>query len=156
MLKLQNSTYSPITLYNGLQTRRLCDSGGCGNYGASRTRADGIGKHNGQDILCTPGANVMAPFAGKIISLSTPYADDNRFSGVALQVNPALLVKIMYMQPKVGIVGKEVTAGGVIGNCQNISLKYGAVVPPHLHIEVQEKQLGTWVKVNPDPYIFKS
>lgn len=152
MVKVQNATFSPITLYNGQQTRRLCDSGGCGNYGARRTRADGVGTHNGQDILCTPGAQVRAPYAGKIIGLSTPYATDNRYSGVKLQVNAALLIKIMYMQPLPGIVGKEVQAGEVLGHCQNISLKYGAAVPAHLHIETHE--LG--IPVNPEPYIFKA
>jgi murein DD-endopeptidase MepM/ murein hydrolase activator NlpD len=145
-------SYSPITLYNGKQTARGCDKGGCGKWGAPRTRADGIGKHEGQDILCTVGSNVMAPYDGVIERLSVPYPDDARYSGVVLRVNAALIIKIMYMQPASGIVGQKVSAGQVIGICQNISIKYGTNVPPHLHVEVHE-----WgVKVNPEPYIFKT
>lgn len=153
-LKTSGITMQPITLFNGKQTRRGCDTGGCGHYGAPRTRSYEVGKHEGQDILCTPGATVYAPFAGTITRLSVPYKDD-RFSGVVLQINPALIMKIMYMQPTPGIVGKTVAPGDVLGTCQNISQKYGASVPAHLHIEVHEKQLGVWVKVNPEPYIFK-
>lgn len=152
MLKITNATFSPITLYGGIQTKRGCDLGGCGKFGASRTRPDGVGKHEGQDILCLVGADVMAPYAGTIERLSIPYKDDNRYSGVVLRVNAALIIKIMYMQPISGIVGKKVVAGGVLGTCQNISNKYGATVPPHLHVEVHE-----WgVKVDPEPYIFKA
>lgn len=154
LFKIKGADMQPITLYNGKQTPRLCDTGGCGNFGARRNRPAGVGTHKGQDILCTPGALVTAPFAGKIISLSVPYEDDRRFSGVVLEVNPALRVKIMYMQPKSGIVGKTVEPGDTLGTCQNISIKYGTAVPPHLHVEVHEQQLpNVWVKVDPAPYL---
>jgi murein DD-endopeptidase MepM/ murein hydrolase activator NlpD len=153
-LKNKGANMHPITLYNGKQILRECDSGGCGHFGASRNRAGGSGTHKGQDIRCTPGATVYAPFAGTISRLSVPYADDSRFSGVVLEVNPALIVKIMYMQPKSGIVGQTVEPGDTLGTCQNISLKYGTAVPAHLHVEVHEFQLGVWVKVDPAPYLF--
>jgi len=154
LFKLKTQGMQPITLFNGKQTFRLCDTGGCGHFGAPRNRSGGtVGTHKGQDILCTPGALVTAPFAGKITRLSVPYEGDSRFSGVVLEVNPALLVKIMYMQPKSGIVGKTVEPGEALGTCQNISLKYGAAVPAHLHVEVHENQLGVWVKVDPAPYL---
>ncbi|CAB3993779.1 leukocyte cell-derived chemotaxin-2-like, partial [Paramuricea clavata] len=52
---------------------RGCDSQGCGYYGASR----GSRTHKGSDIVCTPESIVMAPFPGKILRRSFPYANNN-------------------------------------------------------------------------------
>ena len=134
-----------VTLVNGLMLRRGCDSGGCGEFGASRE--GGKRRHNGFDILATPGNPVYAPRAGTITRHIDPYGDGGSYGGVELKTE-AEVWKIMYMQPAVQ-PGAKVIAGQMIGTAQDVSRKY-ASVKPHLHIEV-------WVNgvaVNPEPYLF--
>jgi len=66
-------TYCTANLCSSFSTntRRACDSYGCGNYGASR----GSRPHTGWDVRCNGGATVYAPFAGTVTRRAYPYGD---------------------------------------------------------------------------------
>ena len=138
-----------ITLFRSKQTRRGCDGGGCGNYGASRD--NGTRKHEGLDILCEVGGKVFAPFDTIVQREVKPYASDARFNGLQLFAKEKnIILKIMYFKALSHLVGQTIKAGALIGYAQNISEKYGASVPPHLHIEI----FKNGVQIDPEPYLF--
>lgn len=127
--------------------RRKCDTGGCGHFGAHRS-AHPDKPHQGQDFLIAPGAAVFAPISGKI-RIAQPYATDNRFGGVEIKGN-VYAVKVFYFSPTVS-GGDIVKAGDLIGYAQNLGIKYGSVVPNHLHVEVRRAGMVT----DPSPYFPK-
>jgi murein DD-endopeptidase MepM/ murein hydrolase activator NlpD len=110
------------------------DASGNGNFGSSR--GGGTRKHNGVDLLVTKGQQVFAPFSGTITKQAYPYADDRKYTGVHLTRKDGVKLKVFYMLPKTGIIGKSVNAGDVIGTAQAISEKYGPPMKDHIHIEV--------------------
>lgn len=110
------------------------DAAGDGNFGASRS--GGTRKHKGIDLIVTKGDNVYAPFAGTITKKAYPYASDTKFTGLHLTRADGLKMKVFYMIPKAGIIGKRVNAGDVIGTAQAISEKYGPPMKDHLHVEI--------------------
>jgi len=138
---LFNTPY-PITLYGGVKSPRLCDAGGCGDFGASRTAHS----HQGQDYLCEPGAYVYAPFDGTIIRQANPYPNDLKYKGFLFDFGNGVQMKVFYAIP-VG-TGVDVRKGDIIAICQDISRKY-ANVSPHIHVEIEEDGF----KKNPIYYI---
>jgi murein DD-endopeptidase MepM/ murein hydrolase activator NlpD len=146
-LRFSGKKAYPITKYKGELTPRGIDDQGSGAYNSSRS---GGRLHQGYDLRCEPGADVFAPYDSIVARTAKPYQTDDRYSGLLLQAPEGFTIKIMYMQPLPGIVGKSVVAGQLIGVCQNIAKKYGSGMTPHLHIEVEEWGL----KQNPEPYIF--
>jgi murein DD-endopeptidase MepM/ murein hydrolase activator NlpD len=110
------------------------DASGSGRFGSSR--GGGSRLHNGVDLEVTKGQPIYAPFAGTITKQAYPYADDRKFTGLHLTRQDGIKVKMFYMLPKPGLIGKAVTAGQEIGRAQDISEKYGAPMKPHIHVEV--------------------
>lgn len=133
MRKMKNTTTGKIL--SALKIR--VDAKGDGHFGASR---DGGNRgHNGVDLEVIKGQPVYAPFAGTITKQAYPYADDRKFTGVHLTRPDGLKIKVFYMLPKPGIIGKAVNAGDEIGRAQAISEKYGAPMKDHIHVEVWNK-----------------
>lgn len=110
------------------------DASGSGRFGSSR--GGGSRLHNGVDLEVIKGQPIYAPFAGTITKQAYPYANDRKFTGLHLTTKEGVKVKMFYMAPKPGIIGKAVTAGQEIGRAQDISEKYGAPMKPHIHVEV--------------------
>ena len=110
------------------------DASGSGRFGSSR--GGGSRLHNGVDLEVIKGQPIYAPFAGTITKQAYPYADDRKFTGLHLTRADGIKVKMFYMLPKPGLIGKAVTAGQEIGRAQDISEKYGAPMKPHIHVEV--------------------
>lgn len=127
--------------------RRKCDSGGCGHFGARRS-AHPDKPHQGQDFLVAPGSPVFAPTGGTI-RIAQPYANDPRFSGVEIK-GRVYSVKVFYFAPNVQN-GAIVKAGDLIGHAQDLGIKYGSVVPNHLHVEVRKAGIVS----DPSPYFGK-
>ena len=127
-----NKAFGKITENN---THRGCDVGGwgCGSFGASR----GARKHNGLDIVTTPGQIIYAPISGKVTRFPFPYAGDLTYTGIEI-VNDLYKVKIFYMKASVSI-GSKVVQGQQIGVSQNIAAKYSPQMTNHVHIEVYDK-----------------
>lgn len=122
------------------------DSAGSGRFGSSRS--GGTRKHAGVDLLVTKGQPVFAPLNGTITRQAYPYANDRKFTGLHLTTSDGFKVKIFYMQPLPGIIGKAVKAGDQIGTAQDISEKYSSRMKPHIHVEIYK---GTTL-LNPEEF----
>ena len=103
------------------------DPAGSGRFGASR----GNRKHEGYDFLCEPGQLVKAPIPGRLVR-AYPYADDLSYMGCRIW-GPDFMVKAFYFEPYDKLINEMVLAGEVIGIAQDISLKYGGGMLPHIH-----------------------
>ncbi len=111
------------------------DKWGKGHYGASR----GSRTHNGLDIAVQPKQEIVSPIAGNIIRQAYPYASDRRYTGLLIEgrgKHKGYSIKIFYMSPSTGIVGKIVQAGDKIGEAQDLTIKYPEITN-HVHIEVK-------------------
>lgn len=113
------------------QRLRDCDPFGCGNFGAPR----GTRKHNGIDLIVSPGQDIFSPITGKVTRIAYPYASDLSYKGLEI-VNEQYKVKIFYINPTVAIPS-VVTAGQKIAEAQNIAAKYGSTMTNHVHFEVR-------------------
>lgn len=125
-----NKAFAALT---SSQTIRGCDPLGCGEFGAPR----GARKHNGIDIVATPGQTIFSPISGKVNRMAYPYADDLSYKGLEIQ-NDQYKVKIFYINPTIAI-GSQVKAGDKIAVAQNISAKHGAAMTNHVHFEVYDR-----------------
>ena len=118
------------------------DSKGLGNFGASR--AGGKRKHQGTDITVAPGDPVVAPIEGKIVRRGRAYSEDKRFDTVEIQGTgkySGMTVKIFYVDREGHDKGPNpvfaVKAGTtVIGGAQDVRIKHGSAMKPHVHLEV--------------------
>ena len=109
------------------------DSMGDGHFGASRD--GGTRLHNGTDFICNPGQEVASPIDGKIVRVAKPYANDSNYSGVAIE-NGQMSIQMFYLEPYSDLIGKLVRQGDPIGTAQDIAAKYGGVMVPHIHLQV--------------------
>lgn len=113
------------------------DSQGDGFFGASRGRR----RHNGIDILVTPGSAVYCPIEGVMLRMAYPYGTargNDQWEGCAIigvGDHRGYEVKIFYMRPFV--IGDYLFPGDVIGVAQDISRKYNPSMMDHLHVEVR-------------------
>ena len=110
------------------------DASGSGRFGSSR--GGGSRKHNGVDLEVIKGQPVYAPFAGTVTKQAYPYSDDRKFTGLHLTRPDGVKMKIFYMLPTPGLVGKALHAGDEIGRAQDISEKWGKPMKPHIHVEI--------------------
>ncbi len=117
-----------MRLYNPTGKGIRSDSGGDGHFGARR----GKRKHEGIDLLCKPGQVVIAPIAGKIIR-SYPYQNDRVYTGVSILAD-YYMVKLWYLTPYEDLIISRVEVGQEIGLAQDISVKYGGEMKPHIHM----------------------
>lgn len=130
---MENNWTSPT---NALEIRS--DPAGDGRFHAPR----GDRLHNGLDLLCTPKQPILCPIACHFVRISNPYASDNRWHGVLLQIGHTEIF-LWYLRPYYFRTWEELAEGEVLGMAQDISLKYGGGMLPHIHIGVKES--GTWI-----------
>jgi murein DD-endopeptidase MepM/ murein hydrolase activator NlpD len=116
------------------------DASGDGHFGSSRD--GGSRRHNGVDLLVNKGQQIFAPFDGIITKQAYPYSDDRKFTGIHLTSPTGVKMKVFYMLPTAGIIGKSVKKGDVVGTAQAISEKYGPPMQDHVHVEIYS-QYGT-------------
>lgn len=123
------------------------DKHGSGAFGASR----GARKHEGVDIVATPGENVFSPMAGEVSRVGYAYgagaggiddASPLRYIEVRQGKTSA---RLFYVKPCVS-VGQRVKAGDALGTVQSISIRYPGITP-HIHFELR----GV---IDPTPFIF--
>ena len=121
-----------ITLLNPTGKPIRSDAAGDGHYGAKR----GIRLHKGIDLLCDPGQDVVSPLQGFVMRIAFPYADDLAYKGIVIQ-GEWCRIKIFYVEPFVGN-GVQVYRGQPIAKAQNVALRYGGDMRPHVHLEFEE------------------
>jgi murein DD-endopeptidase MepM/ murein hydrolase activator NlpD len=117
------------------------DRGGDGRYGAPRSKIKNGETyrytHNGVDLICDPGQEIMAPFDGMMTRIARPYVA-TEYSGCVFRGDEAT-IRMFYFTPKEDLIGKKVKRGDVIGIAQDISKLYeGQGVTPHIHLEVEK------------------
>jgi murein DD-endopeptidase MepM/ murein hydrolase activator NlpD len=135
ILSVINRKMKNTTAGNILEKIKIrMDAAGSGRFGSSR--GGGSRLHNGVDLEVIKGQPVYAPFAGTITKQAYPYEGDRKYTGVHLTRADGVKMKVFYMLPKPGIIGKAINAGDEIGRAQDISEKYGAPMKPHIHVEV--------------------
>ncbi|MFH1885158.1 MAG: hypothetical protein ABIJ95_11615 [Pseudomonadota bacterium] len=106
------------------------DPGGRGHYRAPR----GARWHDGMDFLCEPGQVVVAPISGKVAGRSRPY-DKGPYDGLVIE-GDRLAVKLFYVAPDRGVVGRTVRQGEPVGRAQDISARYGGGMLAHVHLRI--------------------
>jgi hypothetical protein len=104
------------------------DAKGYGHHGAPR----GNRKHDGVDLKCTKGQDILMPVDGIIVRESLPYKSDLKWRGVYI-VNPRIEIKMWYLISD--MIGKEIKVGSIIGEAQDIGEKYEGVTP-HIHLRI--------------------
>ncbi|PIE67205.1 MAG: hypothetical protein CSA23_04965 [Deltaproteobacteria bacterium] len=111
------------------------DNMGDGHYGAQRNRNGHTYPHKGVDFLCKPGQSVVSPISGTITRLARPYSK-GPYSGCVIE-NKKIKIKMFYVDVPPQAAGKAVFRGEHIGIAQDISLKYGREMKPHIHMQVE-------------------
>ena len=107
------------------------DSRGDGHYLAPR----GNRLHAGVDYIVKPGEDILMPFAGKMIREARPYSD-GPLAGCVLQ-NDIYTLKIFYMVPYLHLIHQDkILAGDLIGTAQDVRMKWGSDMTPHIHVEI--------------------
>jgi hypothetical protein len=115
---------------------RGCDAGGCGNYGAPGNEGLGL-THLGTDYVAKPGQDVVAVHEGKISHVGYAYKGDSRLRSVDIKTSNGYTIKELYVAPGAGIkAGVKVSAGQVIGAAQDIRVRTGPNVTPHIHVTI--------------------
>lgn len=111
------------------------DNQGAGHFNAPRT---GGRRHDGIDLECDPGQEVLSPISGTITRVAYPYAGDLSYTGCVIE-NGRVTVKIFYIKPNLSLIGTDVIAGQPIGLAQDIRRKYGlsSGMLAHIHLEVE-------------------
>lgn len=116
------------------QKTRVRDSYGSGQYGASRDA--GTRKHNGIDIIATPGEKIFCPIKGSIIRETMPYRNDPSFKGIVIKGVDNWLgyeLKIFYVE---GLFSGNANESQELGFAQNLTTKYPGI-KNHIHLEVK-------------------
>lgn len=110
---------------------RECDVHGCGYFGAPR----GNHKHEGVDLMATPGTYVYAPFKGKITKNGYCYPDTSEYRYIEL-TGDNLVCRILYAELDPAFkVGDSVPEGQFLGVAQDIEKRYPKITP-HVHVEL--------------------
>ena len=129
---------------------RGCDAGGCGEFGAPRN--EGLGAtHGGTDYVATPGQDVVAVHDGNVTGTGYAYQGDSRLQIVKIQTPNGYTASEMYVKPASEIKnGTHVSAGQVIGTAQDIRVRTGPKVTPHVHVQIRD---SAGQRVNPETLI---
>lgn len=144
---IQESQWAPVVSPLKIRT----DAAGNGNFNAGR-----IGHvHQGVDLLVAPGQPVFMPFTGKVVRRAYPYPNSPEWSGLLIEglgIWSGFSVKIFYMSPLAGTLGKSLAKGKKIGAAQAIRTKYpnSPAMQNHIHLELRH---GTKV-IDPTEVIF--
>jgi murein DD-endopeptidase MepM/ murein hydrolase activator NlpD len=126
------------------------DSAGLGHHNAPR----GSRKHDGVDLLCDEGQDVISPISGEVIRMSNPYLGDNTYKGLIIG-NEQIKITMFYLEPTVK-EGDRVAAGDVVGIAQDISKKHGGKAHIHLRINNIDPMVLMEEKEIDDPGCFIS
>ena len=90
--------------------------------------------HEGVDIVAN-SEPVYSPVDGIVERIAVPYPGDDRFSGVVLRDDEREW-KLFYIDPEVW-PGQEIRRGQRLGTSQDVRVKYGQAMQPHVHVEVR-------------------
>ena len=127
---------------------RTYDKYGSGAFGSSRDK--GKRKHNGVDIIASPGDTVFSPVSGVVTKRGYPYADDLSFRYVEITTNNGLAVRVFYVWPAVKLEKRVVAGKTKIGLVQDLEKRYPGITN-HVHLEIKNQALNTFT--DPTPFL---
>jgi len=108
------------------------DKEGSGKFATPR----GWKIHQGNDLVAIPDGIVRSPVAGKLVRIAYPYGQKDPMRGLLIK-GKNTIHKLMYCVPAdPDLIGKQITEGQEIAVMQNVQLKYGDGMIPHLHWEI--------------------
>ena len=115
------------------------DKMGNGTFRAIRTKfEDGRNisyEHQGIDLECTPGQPIQAICDEfEIIRISYPYKDYFDLRGIIFRTSWGS-GKMFYLNPLNDAIGKTFGMGEVIGFAEDLRIKYGNGMTPHVHLQ---------------------
>ena len=109
------------------------DNHGAGFYHASR----GDRLHNGVDLSCPAGSELLCPIHGKITKLGYPYADHMEYRYIQVTMDD-LDHRFFYVQPNPDLaLGDIVRPMDVLGVVQDLTLIYEGITN-HVHYEIKQ------------------
>ncbi len=113
---------------------RGADAYGSGAFGAARD--GGRRRHRGVDIVAAPGELVRAPIAGSVTRLGAAYGGRDGLTYVEI-VNPTSRYRArLFYVGSVVEVGRDLSAGDVVGRAQDLSGRYPGGMTNHVHVEL--------------------
>jgi hypothetical protein len=114
-------------------------------------RSDGVGPvareaygrdarrlHAALDFNTRPGDAVYAPMNGTIVSIKSP--DKFGLQQIYIKSPDGVIAGVLYTKPIEGLATNARVSAGVtqIGTAQDISKKYGASTPNHIHVQFED------------------
>lgn len=119
---------------------RGVDAYGSGAYGA--VRDGGRRRHQGVDLIASPGEPVRAPIAGVVTRVGAAYAGQDRLRFVEIaNAQTRYLARVLYVSATV-TPGAHVEAGDTIGSAQDLTVRYALGITNHVHVELVSNQMG--------------
>lgn len=119
---------------------RGVDAYGSGAYGA--VRDGGRRRHQGVDLIASPGEPVRAPIAGVVTRVGAAYAGQDRLRFVEIaNAQTHYLARVLYVSATV-TPGAHVEAGDTIGSAQDLTVRYALGITNHVHVELVSNQMG--------------
>ncbi len=112
---------------------RGVDAYGSGAFGAARD--GGRRAHHGVDLVAAPGEAIRAPIAGVVTRIGAAYGGSDSLRYVEI-VNPVTryTARVLYLRPLVR-PGALIEAGDMIGQAQDLGVRYPAGMTNHVHVE---------------------
>ena len=115
------------------------DEIGDGNFRAKRTH----GPHEGVDITVRPGQMVPAPIEGVVSKTRRVYGDEDNKGLRSTHIEgtgkwAGYKIKIFYMDNAALKVGAPIKRGAPLGPAQDVRVKHGLNMTPHVHYEVRK------------------
>ena len=115
------------------------DGIGDGNFRSKRTH----GLHKGVDITANPGQMVPAPIDGVVSRKGIVYGDKDNRGLLSTHIKgtgkwEGFTVKMFYMDNTALKVGAPVKRGAPLGPAQDVRVKHGPKMRPHVHYEVRK------------------
>lgn len=83
---------------------------------------------------------MVAVHDGTVTGIGYAYQGDSRLQIIKLNTPNGFSVGELYVAPGSGIkAGAKVTAGQVIGTAQDIRVRTGPKVTPHIHVQIRDR-----------------
>ncbi|XP_068004418.1 leukocyte cell-derived chemotaxin-2-like [Melanerpes formicivorus] len=118
---------------------RGCDPQGCGGYNYPSAGR----KHKGVDVVCQDGAEVFAPFSGRVVKQAKPYGNGNAIDNGVQLAGAGFCIKMFYIKP-VKYSG-SIKKGEKIGILLPLQKVYRGIIS---HVHIQNCDL-----TDPTPYL---
>ena len=108
-----------------------------GNPGVGSRGDGGMLTAKGIGFACWPQTPVVSPCSAMVTERVLPIGSDARFTGLILRPEDDgdAIVRMFFLTPKRGIVGKSVRRGEYLGTAQDIRAAFPEAVMPFIYMD---------------------